>query len=489
MQILQTVQMIWRGLRISLPKLSLGKIGIVAVLLLMVVSIRLAQLTSTEQGKESQAVGFKTEAHELFERLLATGLVTVDNQQRLQLPAQDHALSMRFNQHALVSPQLEKLLERLNYSQAGKVVRREVAFWNHARFFAAVRDNAPVSGEWQASDAAWSERLAINDLVPLDYGYINGGQLQPGFNDWASASNDGTIVFEKNWTLSKPLTVNLHIIGQPDLAGLPYPATLRACQDNGKACQTSFIGSSDAFQLTLALPAGKSVLRLPVKPVPNPGKRVDGVMVYQKPPAADGNQIFAWQNLAGTHHQNAIEKDGQTFDFTILSHDGEVLAKTDSGQVSNYVKANGLLPLIGYDRKDRFSLTGVFARSNLPHNGSQVHLTLDSRLQTLAYKHLSAMLATVDSKHLYETERRAAVVMLDPHTGAIKAAVSYPNPPENIGVWDRLSFAKVYPNLDPFKVAAWQTLNRHYAPGSTFKPITALSAIQAANEGRDDCSS
>ena len=112
--------------------------------------------------------------------------MTVDTEQRLQLPPKDYVLAMRLNQHATVSPQLEKLLERLAYSQAGKVVSQQVEFWNHSRHFAAVRDNQaakPGQGDWQASNE-WGERLTINSLVPLDYGYVNGGRLQPGFDDW-----------------------------------------------------------------------------------------------------------------------------------------------------------------------------------------------------------------------------------------------------------------------------------------------------------------
>lgn len=487
MLIKQTVRTVWQSLKPRLPRLRLGNASAVAALLIVVVGIRLALITDAGQTGVSLEPGFKTEAHELFERLLATGLVTVDQEQRLQLPPKDHVLAMRLNQHATVSPQLEKLLERLAYSQAGKVVRQQVGFWNHSRHFAAVRDNQAAmseQGDWQASNE-WGERVAINGLVPLDYGYVNGGQLQPGFDGWASASHDGKIWFEKHWSLTKPLTVNLHIIGQPDLGGLPYPNALQACGDISKACQAGPVGVSKAYQLTVTLPAGTPLLRLAIQPVLSPGKRVDGVMVYQKPqPGADGG-LFAWQHLAGRHHADSLEKE-KTFDFTIFSHDGEVLAMPVTGQASAYTQANGLLPLIGYDRQDRFALAGLVAGAALPKDGTQVHLTLDSRLQTLAQKHLTAMLATVDPKHKYDKVRRAAVVFLDPHTGAIRTAVSYPNPPADISVWDRLSFSKLYPNRDPFKVAAWQNLDGHYSPGSTFKPITALAAIKAANEGRDD---
>ena len=271
--------------------------------------------------------------------------------------------------------------------------------------------------------------------------------------------------------------MNVHIIGQPDLSAVPYPSTLQACGDISKVCQARPVDASKAYQLTVTLPVGKPLLRLAVNPVLSPGKRVDGVMVYQKSqPTADGGAMFAWQNLAAHHHRDRSDKPEQAFDFTILSRDGEVLAMPVTGKASAYTQANGLLPLIGYDRQDRFALAGLVARSALPHDGTRVHLTLDGHLQTLAQKHLTAMLAMVDPKHKYDALRRAAVVFLDPHSGAIRTAVSYPNPPANISVWDRLSFSKLYANRDPFKVAAWQNLDGHYSPGSTFKPVTALAA-------------
>jgi penicillin-binding protein 2 len=97
--------------------------------------------------------------------------------------------------------------------------------------------------------------------------------------------------------------------------------------------------------------------------------------------------------------------------------------------------------------------------------GEDVHLTLDSMLQKKA-------------QSLLEPHESGTVVLLDCHTGAVLALASHPGFNNNLFV-------------DGISQEDWQQLNQHprhallnkaitgqYAPGSTFKMIVALAALQ-----------
>jgi len=103
---------------------------------------------------------------------------------------------------------------------------------------------------------------------------------------------------------------------------------------------------------------------------------------------------------------------------------------------------------------------------NDPKPGKDIPLTVDIGLQQVIVKRLAA-------------QPGAAVAVLDVRTGAIYAMVSQPGFDPNLftyGIsqedWDRLNTDEHLPLLD--KVTAGV-----YAPGSTFKPITALAALEA----------
>ena len=113
--------------------------------------------------------------------------------------------------------------------------------------------------------------------------------------------------------------------------------------------------------------------------------------------------------------------------------------------------------------------------------GYAVRLTLDAKLQQAAQQ------AIVDGINLAQRDHQwyakaGAIVALDPRDGAIRALASYPTfDPEAFtshkkGALDFLTNSNVakaddYPALDRAIAGA-------YPPGSTFKPVTALAAMQ-----------
>jgi penicillin-binding protein 2 len=120
--------------------------------------------------------------------------------------------------------------------------------------------------------------------------------------------------------------------------------------------------------------------------------------------------------------------------------------------------------------------------AQLPQAGTAVRLTIDSKLQKAAENALRYGIAVAhENKEWYADG--GAVVALDPRDGQVLALASSPtfNPAVYAGratahelaplVNDKVAASRNYPALDRATAGL-------YPPGSTFKPVTALAAIQ-----------
>lgn len=448
-----------------------------------------------EKDKADKKDKPKTETQLLFETLIKSkSLITIEDDNQITLPAKDYALAHKVNGLTL-SDKDESLLKRLYNSTSGKALQQQIKLWNHSRLFAAVRDNIPQSNKhtesaWTATNH-WKEKTLSSDWVPLNFGYINGGSLLIGFNDWISVADNMPLVFSRQINVHSKQTITIQIIGQPDIHKLPGKKILFACspltkkeRKNGteKKCQKINAPSPDisAYIVKLQLNAGLYKISLPVSPATNTEKNINGLAIS----LTKDNQ-FQWNKIS-EYHRNPIATDNSNNNFIITTQDGKPLINRSDASPSKYTLDNGLVPLIGYEKSDRYALTGIISHSNLPNEKMEIGLTLDSYLQQSAQKQLLKEISTLGKEKKYTKLRRAAVVLMNPQTGAILAAANYPVPPKGIHRWDRLSFSKLYPNRDAFGVNAWQGLDNNNAPGSTFKTVTALAALQAVDEGRDD---
>lgn len=163
---------------------------------------------------------------------------------------------------------------------------------------------------------------------------------------------------------------------------------------------------------------------------------------------------------------------------SILSYDGVTLAKTETDGEGNeyrvYPYANEYAHVVGFTTHGKSGLESIanyqlltshtniidqvineFLKRKNP--GDNVVSTLNAGLQDAAYYALG--------------DYRGAVVVLDARTGAIRAMVSQPNfdPNTLASVWDDMV---ADPSNSQLVNRATQGL---YAPGSTFKIITALA--------------
>jgi penicillin-binding protein 2 len=113
--------------------------------------------------------------------------------------------------------------------------------------------------------------------------------------------------------------------------------------------------------------------------------------------------------------------------------------------------------------------------------GYAVRLTLDAKLQQAAQQAVVDGINRAQADHKWYA-RAGAIVALDPKDGAIRALASYPT--YDPAVYTSRKKSALAPLLDPnvAKEADYPALDRAiagaYPPGSTFKPVTALAAMQ-----------
>ena len=111
-----------------------------------------------------------------------------------------------------------------------------------------------------------------------------------------------------------------------------------------------------------------------------------------------------------------------------------------------------------------------------PVPGHDLLTTLDVNIQYLAETELAARMDPVEELH---PDAGGSVVVLDPNNGGVVAMASYPtfNPNDFLNGISQEQYAELADPNGPLPL-----LNRavagEYAPGSTFKPFTALAAIE-----------
>lgn len=114
-----------------------------------------------------------------------------------------------------------------------------------------------------------------------------------------------------------------------------------------------------------------------------------------------------------------------------------------------------------------------------PVPGSDLTLTLDLDLQRRAAAALQRQLELIDENpDRLEPVGGGAVVALDVRTGAVLAMVSLPTYDPNVWLTEDRTAFRARLNADPLRPEFQRPLQGKYAPGSTFKPITLLAAVQ-----------
>lgn len=436
-------------------------------------------------------------AGDLFRGLQSGGLLVIDKKDwRVTLPQRDKVLALEAAGGDVTDEQ-QAWLDELYLKPVGQRVQQETDLWNHTRRFAAVRDDAQgdVNDKnfWEVQ-ALGGGNVRTRAIVPLGFAYVNGDTLPSGYHDWKSASHPSQqLTFTRTFAPSdKPRTVHLQVIGQADTSQL----TLKHSEE---ARVGECASQTQATLITLQLPAGKTEIEviLPVTTTANPEPETQGLALrLQNAPTAakpaDAALSKCPPDLAGMglvwgNDNPAVATDVPLADVDkisnqtrqasgkpvpILTRDGVVLS--DQQAATQAARTGGLLALIGEDAQDVYSLNGILAQSSLPDNAPVV-LTLDSQWQQLAQD-------VLEKRPNPKPGQKSALVVLNPKSGAILAAASTPTAPTDVHPWDRASFSLQHPTDDPFQFLPWQMAT---PPGSTFKLVTAMAALEAATDNPD----
>ncbi len=139
---------------------------------------------------------------------------------------------------------------------------------------------------------------------------------------------------------------------------------------------------------------------------------------------------------------------------------------------------------------------GIFVPNSYgetPKEGATVYLTIDSHIQEVGTEALKEYILKQKESDVsgYKTASAGAFVMMNVNTGAVIAMGSYPNyDPEdfilaNYGSEQAKEQVKYYLGVDEYEeisaadLPLWnRAIRSMYAPGSTFKPCTALAALE-----------
>jgi penicillin-binding protein 2 len=119
-----------------------------------------------------------------------------------------------------------------------------------------------------------------------------------------------------------------------------------------------------------------------------------------------------------------------------------------------------------------------------PQAGNNLHLTIDAELQKVMEKSMVRTLESVQ-RNQNRKARVASCVLMNVKTGEILAMGSYPffNPNDFTGFMDKETGEYYFPggDYDPMNpgAATNRAIKAVYPPGSTFKAITALAALES----------
>jgi peptidoglycan glycosyltransferase len=202
----------------------------------------------------------------------------------------------------------------------------------------------------------------------------------------------------------------------------------------------------------------------------------------------------------------------------ILDRNGVVLAESKPIDPHNphrgslcgyqrYYYEPSLSGLIGYYISPLYSSTGIEQKYNnylsgqvgvtaltntlnhtlhLPPIGDDIYLTIDVRIQRIVAKYFKqdANVYPPDNHNVFPTDR-GSVIVTDPHTGEILAMLSSPGyDPNRIASGDLDYFHQV--ETDPEQPLLERPLESRYVPGSSYKTITLLAALDSGSSQLSD---
>ena len=432
----------------------------------------------------------KQEDECLFDQLIQSGLLEpMKDTDELILPKKDYELieKARRAQYPGIPDMTQdeiarcELIHALYHSAPGHYVLNQIRQWNQTRQLAGIRDNrsqkvGDFNNNWQIKNP--SGTFQTIPFMSERFGYINHGQLRSGFSNWLVAHpfhHDDHLIFQTQVHVNHDHHFIVQIIGSKPIHIYPEKHVSRRkpiCAPHLSTKNKCNNQLAQAFEIHFSLTKGSHDITITTQGIQNPHINEPGMHIQR-----DNNTLaYHWSSK---NRRTFIKTDAP---FIIRTVDGVPL--TDShGNPTRFTLENGLIPLIGFGKKTPFALYGLLARTQLPFKTNEIILSINSRIQAIAQQtlnhHVNQMCLLDQKKRQkqYCHQRKASVVILNAKTGAILAAANHPLPPPNIQPWDLRTFDRFFSKNNPMTLQAWQGIGRHSAPGSSFKPVVVMTAL------------
>lgn len=233
-------------------------------------------------------------------------------------------------------------------------------------------------------------------------------------------------------------------------------------------------------------------------------QRITDSLVFWCQGPAEGEIVRLGREAQCFVYFETIERTSQPSEpnLTIKAADGTVLAETVRDGADNRPRVAikpeaidlGLLPVVGIGDGDYLSLVGQLAAKSRTSGPLDVSLTIDPVLQRIVKAEVETQLVQAAGQRtevpvggLLDGRRRAAIVIMDmdQSPGDILAIATWPSlgRAERLSDWDLRALEAWNPPDSPLAALGWSQNNFLTVPGSSFKPITALAAIQKAIDG------
>jgi penicillin-binding protein A len=224
---------------------------------------------------------------------------------------------------------------------------------------------------------------------------------------------------------------------------------------------------------------------------------LSGGLVYWQVVVAD--QVTA--NIHNGRHclSDVAPQRGRIFDRNGVLLAYSTPSPNGCGYVRHYTDPS-LAGLIGYYISPLFSSTGIEHQYeayldgsvgvtklgnlvnqtlHLPPVGDDIYLTIDDRIQKTANEYFDKYAATADNFNIFPSDR-GSIIIMDPHTGEVLAMVSRPGfDPNRIASGDLNYYNQLV--KDPEQPLLERPIQATYVPGSTYKTMTLMAALDAGS--------
>ena len=222
--------------------------------------------------------------------------------------------------------------------------------------------------------------------------------------------------------------------------------------------------------------------------------------------------VVAQQVTSNIHNSRHCLPDNAPIRGRIFDRNGVLLAESKpSNSICGYQRYYylkdypSLAGLIGYYISPLFSSSGIehqydnylsgrlglTALTNTvnqtlhrPPVGDDIYLTIDVRMQRLVDYYFDAAAVAPDGHNVFQTNR-GSVIVSDPHTGEILAMLSRPTFDSNRIAAGDLNYFKSL-EQDPEHPLLERPIQATYIPGSTYKTMTLLAALDSGSAHLSD---